>query len=80
MADPTTEALTAECEALRLQLRLKTEQAEHYEAEASRLGDMAKDAQRDASRLRECRDTWKAQAESLQVRLESFLTEPDQPD
>jgi len=35
------------------------------------------EAQREMSRLRECRDTWKEQAESLQHRLETTEVERD---
>lgn len=45
--DPTTEALTAECEALRLKVKLAEEQAEHNKAEAGRIGELARVAQAD---------------------------------
>src|SRR6266481_8351343 len=52
VTDPTTEALTAECEALRLQVKLANEQAEHYKAEAIRLSDLLQDAQAERDELR----------------------------
>ncbi len=62
VADPTTEALIAECEAQRLKVKLADEQAEHYKAEAVRLAELLQDAQAQAE-----------ETDALNFRLQDLL-------
>lgn len=55
---------------LMVQLRLQTEAAQHSQRETLRLSRLLREAEHDVSRLRECRDTWKRQAEALQGKYE----------
>jgi hypothetical protein len=80
VADPTNEALIAECEALRLQLRLQTEQTDHFKAEAERLGALATEAQDDRDEMDDVVSQLVAKVTYLQGEVERLLIEPDQPD
>lgn len=87
MADPTTEALTAEREALVNALLLQAEQTEHYRAEAIRISELLKKAEAKIERQSNDLDyeveravKWEALATSLQEQINSLLIDPDQPD
>lgn len=63
----STEALIAEAEDLRQRLRIETEQKEHFRSEATRLGNLAREAQ---EQLENAEDKFTRQANDLDYEVE----------